>query len=262
MNNHSPTKAVIVVTMTAMLCSILVTVAAVTLRPMQRAYQDLERNRFLVGISGLTENAAKLSDRDLISLFQTLQARIVDLDNGAFNDTYNPDTFDTWKTASDPELSSAIPSKLDVAKLSRRSRLVTVYLVHNGDRLQRVILPIYGQGMWSTIYGFLALEADLNTIADITFYQQGETAGIGDQILRAEWQAQWQDRKLYDENGKLRFRINGGTVDPASAAARYHVDAITGATVTSAAVSNIVGYWFGANGFAPFLQAFHSEANQ
>ncbi len=184
MNNNSPIKAVIVVVTIAMVCSILVTMAAVTLQPIQLAYEDLERNRFLVGISGLTDEVEELPDHDVISLFQTLEARIVDLDSGAFDATYNPDTFDTWKTAANPALSVAIPAELDVAKLSRRSRLVTVYLVRDGDTPQRMMLPIYGQGMWSTIYGFIALEPDLNTIADITFYKQKQQITIPPNFLK------------------------------------------------------------------------------
>ena len=97
MNNESPIKALIVVIATALVCSILVTVAAVTLQPIQRAYQDLERNRYLVGISGLTDGMEELSDRDIVSRFQALEARIVDLDRGDYDQRYNPATFDTWQ---------------------------------------------------------------------------------------------------------------------------------------------------------------------
>ncbi len=262
MNNESPVKAVIVVTATAFLCSVLVTVAAVTLQPIQRAYQDLERNRAIVAISGLTDRASELSDREIVSLFQVLEARIVDLDIGEFDERFNPDTFDTWKSASDPALSTAIQAQQDLAKLTRRSRLVTVYLVKDGTDLKRMLLPIYGQGMWSTLYGFLALEPDLNTIADITFYEQAETAGIGDKILMPDWQASWRGRKLYDENGTLRLGLGEGAVESTTLAAVYEVDAISGATITVDAVTNLVRYWFGPHGFAPFLETYRAEANR
>lgn len=258
MNNESPLKAIIVVTATALLCSVLVTVAAVTLQPIQRAYQDLVRNRAIVGISGLTDRASELSDREVISLFRSLEARIVDLDSGKFDTSYNPDSFDTWKAAGNPELSTAIPKHQDLANLSRRSRLATVYLVKDATDLKRMLLPIYGQGMWSTLYAFIALEPDLNTIADITFYEQAETAGIGDRILRPDWQASWRGRKLSDESGTLQFRIGGAAVESTRLAAIYQVDAISGATVTVDAVANLVRYWFGPHGFASFLEAFRA----
>jgi Na+-transporting NADH:ubiquinone oxidoreductase subunit C len=256
MDNESPLKAIIVVTATALVCSILVTVAAVTLQPFQRAYQDLERNRHIVRISGMTDPDVELSDREIVAAFRDLDARLVDLDQGVFDETINPDTFATGKAAGDPEFSVTIPADQDVAGLSRRPRLVTVYLVRDGDDLQRIILPVYGQGMWSTIYGFLALESDLNTIADMAFYAQGETAGIGDQILRPDWLAQWRGKRLYDEQGVFRFRIAGGAVIPGSPEATYQVDALTGASVTAGGVTNLIRYWLGPHGFARFLQDF------
>jgi len=252
-NNDSPIKAILVVLGTAFVCSLLVTMAAVNLKPIQQAYQDLERNRYIIGISGLAENGAELSDADVVDLFQSLDARLVDLDAGRYDERFNPLTFDQRQALLDPETSTSIPSDLDAASLSRRSRYVTAFVVGDPQRPERIILPIRGQGMWSTIYGYLGLESDLNTIAAITFYEQGETAGIGDQILRPDWQARWQGRKLFDDAGVMAFRVAAGAVAPSAPAAAYQVDAIAGATVTTNAVTATVQYWFGSHGYAPFL---------
>ncbi len=147
----------------------------------------------------------------------------------------------------------AIPAEYDVARLGRRSRFASVYLVWDKVQLKRILLPVHGQGMWSTIYGYIALEADLNTIAAVTFYEQTETPGLGTQIMLPEWQSKWQGRRLWDENGELRFRIATGNAAPEPAIARYEVDALSGATVTAGGVTNLVHYWFGAHGFQPFL---------
>ena len=258
MNNDSPIKALLVVTATALVCSILVTVAAVTLQPIQKAYQNLERNRAIVVISGLTHNVKQLSDREIVNLFQAIEAKIVDLDLGRFDTNYNPDTFDTWQSANIPELSIAIPIEQDLAKLGRRSRLITLYLVNESDKLKRIILPIHGQGMWSKIYGFIALEPDLNTIADITFYQQKETAGIGDKILSPDWQASWKGRKIYDENHIMQ--LGSGSIKTAQTSV-HQIDTITGATVTVDSVKNLVRYWFGTHGYARFLNAYLKKVN-
>jgi Na+-transporting NADH:ubiquinone oxidoreductase subunit C len=252
-NNDSPAKAILVVLGTAFVCSLLVTMAAVNLKPIQQAYQDLERNRYIIGISGLAEDGADLSDAEVVDLFQALDARLVDLDEGRFDDSFNPLTFDQRQALADPETSTAIPSDLDAASLSRRARYATAFIVGDPQRPTRIILPIRGQGMWSTIYGYLGLESDFNTIAAVTFYEQGETAGIGDQILRADWQSGWQGRKLFDEAGVMSFRVADGAVADATPAAAYQVDAIAGATMTTNAVTAMVQYWFGPHGFGPFL---------
>lgn len=253
MNNDSPIKAILVVLGTAFVCSLLVTMAAVNLKPIQQAYQDLERNRYIIGISGLAEDGAELSDADVVDLFQSLDARLVDLDAGRYDERFNPLTFDQRQALLDPETSTAIPSALDAASLSRRSRYAAAFIVGDPQRPERIILPIRGQGMWSTIYGYLALASDLNTIVAVTFYEQGETAGIGDQILRPDWQARWEGRKLFDEGGVMAFRVAAGAVAPSAPAAAYQVDAIAGATMTTNAVTAMVHYWFGPHGFDPFL---------
>jgi Na+-transporting NADH:ubiquinone oxidoreductase subunit C len=247
-NNDSPAKAILVVLGTAFVCSLLVTTAAVKLQPIQRAYQDLERNRFVVAISGLVESGRELSDADVVEIFQDLGVQLVDLDAGRFDQSMNPLTFDQRQSLSDPERSVAIPSDLDFASLGRRSRHAKVYIVGDAERPERIILPIHGQGMWSTIYGFLALDADLNSIAAVMFYEQGETAGIGDKILDSAWQAGWRGQTVFDADGALAFRVADG-----AAATPHEVDAIAGATITTNAVTAMMKYWFGPHGFGPFL---------
>ncbi len=261
MNNDSTLKALLVVGLTALFCSVVVTTTAVTLQPIQRAYQDLERNRVLVGIAGLADSAAALSDREVVSLFQELDARVVNLDTGAYDDSVSADNLDGAASATDPDASVAIPPDQDIATIGRRARRVAIYVVPRADGIERMILPVYGQGMWSTLYGFIALDADLNTIVGITFYEQAETAGIGDQILRADWQAEWTGKKLYDAEGTLRFRVSNQAVDPQSPEADYHVDAISGATVTTDAVSNLVAYWLGEHGFQPFIDSLRERTD-
>jgi Na+-transporting NADH:ubiquinone oxidoreductase subunit C len=261
MDNQNPIKALLVVTVTALVCSILVTFTVVKLQPIQKSYQNIERNRALVQISGLTNDINLLSDREIVNIFQKIEARIIDLRVGQFDTKYNPDTFDTWTIDNNPELSIPIPTENDIAHLSRRSQLITVYLVKDKDTMDRILLPIYGQGMWSKIYGFIALETDLNTIADIIIYKQAETSGIGDKILNSDWQSSWRKRKIYDDKGRLQIGIKGGQSDQKSLVSVHQIDAITGATVTVDAVKNLVRYWFGVHGYEPFLDNFRAEVN-
>jgi Na+-transporting NADH:ubiquinone oxidoreductase subunit C len=254
MNNDSPQKAILVVFMVALVCSVLVSFAAVVLKPIQLRNQLVERSRNIVSLTGLVETGAVLSDDEMLEIVeQQLDIRIVNIDTGEFEPDMDPAEFDERAAVNDPEKSVVIPAGEDFANLGRRSSYAVVYLVWDGDELQRVIMPIRGQGMWSTLYGYIALEADLNTIGAVTFYEQTETAGLGDQITRPDWQAQWQGRKLFDAQGTFRFRISSGAVPEGSAAAKHEVDALTGATVTGSAVTQLMGYWFGSNGYEKFL---------
>jgi Na+-transporting NADH:ubiquinone oxidoreductase subunit C len=134
-----------------------------------------------------------------------------------------------------------------------------VYIVWNEDGLERVILPVRGAGMWSTLYGYIALESDLNTIAGMTFYEQNETPGLGDQITHGHWLEQWKGRRIYDEQGEARFRVSEGVVAAGSATSGYEVDALTGATVTGNAVTGMMHYWFGPHGYQGFLAALREQ---
>ncbi len=253
MNNESPQKALLVVFSIALVCSILVSVAAVSLRPIQIRNQLVEKSRNIVALSGLVDPGEDFSSDEILIAVTQLDARVIDIDSGEFEDSLDVNEFDPRAAVNDAELGTAIPDDEDSATLGRRSRYEIVHLVWDGDQLKRVILPIVGQGMWSTLYGFIALEADLNTIAAISFYEQAETAGLGDQITHGSWQSKWQGRELFGSDGSFRFRIAAGPVKDGSAMARHQVDAMTGATVTGTAVTRLVSYWFGPHGYRAFL---------
>lgn len=259
MNNDSPLKAVLVVLLVVLVTSSLVSAAVVLLRPIQLNNQRLEQGRNVLQLTGLLTLQPTPVEQDIIRLYRDLDTRILDLDTANFSAGLDPLRLDERQAERSPEHSVEIPAPLDLAKLGRRSRYVRVYLVWQDDRLERIILPMHGKGMWSTLYGYLALEADLNTIAEATFYEQNETAGMGDQVTRPDWLARWRGRKIYDEQGDLRFAVAGGRVEPDSTAAQYSVDALTGATVTADAVTALVRYWFGPHGYQPFLEHLRQQ---
>jgi len=255
MTNDSPLKAFLVILLTALVCSSFVSAAVVILRPIQMNNKMIERSRNIIKLTGLVEEGQTPAEEEMLELYQGMDVRILDIDQADYNPDLDPLTFDARRAASNPELSVDIPVNQDLADLGRRSRYAPIYMVPDEEgKLDRLILPVHGAGMWSTIYGYIALESDLNTIAAVTFYEQNETPGLGDQILRPEWQAQWEGRRLYDDEGQLRFAISHGKVEPGSATWLYQVDALTGATVTADAVTSIIHYWFGPNGYKDFLQ--------
>jgi len=257
-SKDSPLKALIVVLAVSLACSVLVSTASIMLKPIQVLNQKVERSRNIVALTGLAAVDKELSNDEILQVVEQLDVRILNIDTGEFDTSIDPGKFDQRAAVNNPELSIAIPPADDLAKLGRRTRFAIVYLVWNGDELKRIILPIHGQGMWSTLHGLLALEADLNTVAAVTFYEQGETAGLGDQITRPDWQAKWQGRQLFDNQGEVRFRVAAGSVAEGSAA-RHQVDAMSGATVTGDAVTRLVEFWFGPQGYQAFLKNLEKQ---
>jgi Na+-transporting NADH:ubiquinone oxidoreductase subunit C len=258
----TPLRALLTVLVTAVICSTVVSASVVLLRPIQLNNQLLERSGNIMQLTGLLPAGEAVEDDVLLELFKSLDTRVVNIDEADFDDGIDPYTFDARKAAGDPELSVAVPAAQDRAKLGRRSRFKVVYLVWQDGVLDRVILPIRGAGMWSMLYGYVALEPDFNTLAGVIFYEQNETPGLGDQISQDYWERQWQGKQLYDETGEMLFHVAEGPVTPGSAAADYQVDALTGATVTANAVTALMQYWFGPDGYGPLLQRLREQPPQ
>jgi len=257
---ESTPRILLVAAGVALVCSLMVSTAVELLRPRQLAYKAIDRTRIIVKAAGLVSAAELLSDRETVSRFQELDVRVVDLTTGRFTDAVDALSYDHRTAAQDPELSTPIEPARDLAGLGRRARYALVYLLADGQSIRRIVVPVHGQGMWSTIYGYIALESDLTTIADVVFFEHGETAGIGDQIESPQWQASWRGKQIYDQTGKPA--IAAATAVSGRVAERHRVDAIAGATVTVDGVMNTVRYWFGEDGFGPFLIQWHPAQTQ
>jgi len=248
-------RTLFVAFLVSLVCSALVASAAILLKPRQVANALLDARRNILDVAGLLEPG-----RDLNELFESIEPRVVDLATGAYVDDVDPASFDPVEVAKDPARSVAVPSDIDVARVGRRAKRALVYLVRRDGQLSRVILPVHGYGLWSTMYGFLAVRADGNTVADITFYAHGETPGLGDFISKPEWRSSWRDKRLFDESGELRIRIVKGRVSADDPGADYEVDGVSGATLTGNGVTNLMQYWLGEHGYGPYLRRLqHGE---
>lgn len=254
MSSDSPRKAILVVLLTAVICSTLVSAAVVILRPIQLNNQLLDRSRNIMALTGLLPAGEAPDDEEMLALYKSLDTRLVNIDEGRFDDSYDVNTFNMRRAVNDPQLGAAIPAGEDSASLGRRSRYAPVYMVWDGGELERLILPIRGAGMWSMLYGYIALEPDYSTVSGMAFYEQNETPGLGDQITHEHWLEQWQGKKIYSDQGEALFSVSDSVVEPGSVSAPYQVDGLTGATVTGNAVTGMIRYWFGPHGYSALLE--------
>jgi Na+-transporting NADH:ubiquinone oxidoreductase subunit C len=257
--NDDPVKILAVAVTLCLVCAVLVASAAVMLKPRQDRNQTLAIRKEIVRVAGFqADNASEVEQM----FRQHIETRIVDLDSGNFAEGIDPATFDQRAAARNPATSHALTSDQDPAKIKRRPDDMPVYLVRENGHIKTIILPVYGYGLWSTLYGLLALAGDARTIAGITFYEHGETPGLGDFIESPAWQAQFPGKLAYDNSGKLRFSVVKGGVNPASPDAKYEVDGVAGATLTSRGVNNLLRYWLGDHGFGPFLKRLQAHGDK
>lgn len=247
-SNEGIRKTLTVAFALCIVCSVLVSGAVVLLMPVQEVNKALDRKRNILAAAGMLEEGKSVEEQ-----FAHIHTRVVDLRTGKFADEQAPEQIDQRKAAKDPAQSDGLSVDEDLAKISRREQYALVYLVQDPQGgIQKIILPIRGYGLWSTLHGFIALESDANTIAGIGFYEHGETPGLGGEVDNPRWKALWPGKQVY-RDGNVEIGLIKGTVDPAGDDATWQIDGLAGATLTSRGVTNLVHFWLGENGFKPFL---------
>jgi Na+-transporting NADH:ubiquinone oxidoreductase subunit C len=256
MANESVGRTFLVAFLVCFVCSLLVSVTAAGLRARQERDAQLLHYRNVLEVAGLAAQ-----ERSIEELWQErVNARMVELETGAYTDAVDPQTYDQRRAATDPERNYLIPAEKDLADIRTRSRYAPVYLIENeAGEVTQLILPVHGKGLWSTLYGYLSLAPDLNTVHGFGFYEHGETPGLGGEIDNPKWQAKWPGKKLYDEQGRPKVEVIKGQVDPQSSDARYKVDGISGATMTSRGVTNLLRYWLGDDGFGTYIKNLRAQ---
>lgn len=254
-SNDSLEKTLAIALWVCFVCAILVSIAAVALRPMQANNKALDMKKNILDVAGLLQEGVDIN----AAFDQQIEAKLVDLETGDYVEGIDVATYDQRKATKDPEQSVAIPSEEDIASIKAKAKIAKVYLVKKGEEIQSIILPVSGYGLWSTLYGFLALEADGQTVQSINFYDQAETPGLGGEVVNPNWRALWQGKKVYNEAGEPVLKLVKGTVDTNKPGSEYQVDGLAGATLTSVGVSNLVKYWMSKEGFATYLDKVRTD---
>lgn len=224
-----------------LVCAVVVSTAAVSLRPQQDENRLQYRQVNILQTAGMYEEGG-----DVTAAFDRIERRFVELESGDFVE--RPDSYDQQQAARDTGQSRELQN--DPAGIRRQAHVAEVYLARDdAGRLERVVLPVHGYGLWSTMYGFIALERDLDTISGLRFYQHAETPGLGGEIENPRWLASWEGKQLFDD-GELAIEVLKGRAPEGS---EHQVDGLSGATLTTRGVHNLMRFWMGEEGFGPFL---------
>ena len=254
MANDSIKKTFGVAATLCVVCAIVVSSAAVLLREAQEANKLLDLKTNILASAGLLQAGV-----DVETQFEQITTRIVDMETGRYadSDAVDAKTYDQRKASKDPALSVELSGEEDIAKIKRRAKYSVVYTVESEQGIEKIILPIKGYGLWSTMYGFLALESDFQTVAGIGFYEHGETPGLGGEIDNPNWKASWIGKQAYSQ-GDLVLSVIKGRVDTERAGSESQIDGLAGATLTTKGVDNLLKYWLGEQGFQPLISYLKS----
>lgn len=233
-------------------CSVFVAGSAVALKERQELNAVVDRQTQVLEVAGLREAGEQLSPTEVRERFRrNLVARVVELESGDYLPDVDPEGVDMDAAMKDPELSEAAPD--NPAKVLRVPKRGLVYeLRGEGGRLQAVILPVQGKGLWSTLKGYIALKPDTTTVAGLTFYSHAETPGLGGEVDNPKWKAEWPGREVFDEEWKPEIEVIKGQAGPPEQDP-HRVDGLSGATITSRGVTHLIRFWVGEAGFGPYL---------
>jgi len=275
-NKDSIPNTFFVATAVCLVCSLLVSTAAVGLKSMQDRNVSIDRKTNILRVAGFTSDEIKEIGVD--ELFaDRFDVQIIDLDTGEIASEEDlKDCFDYLKIESyddglvNYDQFKASKSKveqcaqkedkaLDIAGIKYRENFSHVYLLmdESGDNIEQYVLPIRGYGLWSTLKGFLSVKPDFQTIVGLTYYEHAETPGLGGEVDNEQWKNKWIDKQIFDPNGDVKIRVVKGKAgdDP------YGVDGLSGATITSNGVSNMLKYWLGPDGFGPYINRIKSGSS-
>jgi Na+-transporting NADH:ubiquinone oxidoreductase subunit C len=242
-----------------LVCSVLVSGAAVSLKPTQDVNKALDKKRNILMAAGLLGVNESAGTSRVHELYKNIDARVINLGSGDYTDK-DPESFDGKKSAKDPIESVPILPDDDLAGIKMRSKFSDVYLVSDKGRVRKVILPVNGKGLWSTLYGFIALDTkDLNTIRSLVFYEHAETPGLGGEVDNPSWKALWDGKKAFGDDGEVLIDVVKGQVVPGNPKAQYQVDGLSGATITANGVKNMLRYWLGKKGFDAYIQNLRQQ---
>lgn len=258
-NNESVKNIITISLGICLVCSILVSTATVVLKPLQETNKRLEKKKNIL----MSANLLNDPKADIEKIYaEKIHALVIDLKTGLelpkekITSDLEPEKFDIIKISQAPNTSQALPEEQDIAGIKRVPLYSLLYLVKEHNQISQIIFPIYGQGLWSTLYGFIALKQDLKTIGGITFYEHGETPGLGGEVDNLKWKASWQGKLAFDDQEQYILKVLKGKAQPH---ATSEIDGLSGATLTSRGVDHLVKFWFGPDGFLPFLTHLRKE---
>lgn len=240
-------------------CAVFVSSAAVTLEERQDVNKLLDKKKNVLQAAGLMEAKEKIPAAEVEQRFAQFRPVVIDLATGEEVPDIDPSTFDQRKAKKDPARSREAPPNRSLVKRLPYHALVFEKFDQAGE-LEMVIIPVEGYGLWSTLYGFLALDTDTRTVRGLAYYDHAETPGLGGEVENPRWKSKWPGRKALDESYEPAIEVIKGPAGPPEDDP-YRVDGLSGATITARGVTNMMELWLGEEGFAPYLAKVRQRAS-
>lgn len=225
---HSKPYSIGFILIITALFGLLLALAASALRERQQFNEEVNVKRNILMAVGVLDRDREMELEEIDAMYQeSVQSFAVDPE-GTIVEGVSGESLDLEVVLQNPDTSQ---------------HRYPVFVATDAGGSTVYAIPVFGKGLWSTLYGYLALEADLETVRGMTFYAHGETPGLGAEIEQAWFQDNFVGKKIYDAGALRTIQVVKGTVenriqDPGER--DYFVDGISGATITGRGVSNLL----------------------
>ncbi|TFV96232.1 NADH:ubiquinone reductase (Na(+)-transporting) subunit C [Algoriphagus kandeliae] len=219
------------------------------LGPLQREAEALDKKKQILGAVISGDEISAMSPEEVNAFYTShIAATVVDI-NG--------------QEVTEKDGAAVTAENVDIAKnykMPAEDRLYPVFIYHaegNPDAVESYILPLYGAGLWDAIWGYIALDTDMNTVGGITLAHAGETPGLGARITEAGVQQRYVGKEIFDESGALvAVEMQKGegkdySSDP------HKVDGMSGATITGNGVNAMLKAYLGH--YSAFIESKKSS---
>lgn len=245
--NDSISKTFTVIILLCLVCSIIVSGAAVGLKDRQEANAAIAKQQNILRTAGV-----ELGGRSVDVVFAE-RVRLL---------TFNRETSQVSEFNSLIELDEALRQSAakDGGELARAAgirgllRDIPIFVIRgeDGSSVDSYVMDIRGAGLWGMMYAFLAIDPDGKTIRGINFYDHSETPGLGGEIQNPRWRSNFAGKYAFDDQGQVAIRVR-------KSAGENEVDALSGATITSDGVDRSLQFWLGQQAYGAFLAQVREE---
>lgn len=257
MDKNSTLYTVVFAAAVCLLCGVAVASAAVGLREQQDTNKLIDKKSKVLAAAGLLPDG-KVDAATISKLYEeNVVPKVFELKTGNPATDVDPAEFDMQKAMKDPAQSESAPT--NPAQVRSIPKYGVLYEIQKDGKTQSLVIPVEGKGLWSTLYGFMALSADLSVVDGLIFYQHGETPGLGGEVDNPSWRALWKGRKPFDASGKPVIEVIKGAAGSVEETP-HKVDGLSGATITARGVTYLVQFWLGENGYGPTLAQYRGAS--
>ena len=248
MNKQSNTYIVTYATILVVLVAAVLSFAAIKLQPMQQANIMTEKMGAILSTIGEGKEADTAPDKN-----KYIEAEFAKYITRAF-------FIDSTGKTTDATPEEVLESLNDLPSVFAARTAMPVFeatVTKDGASKTEYVIPMTGKGLWGAVWGYIALSDDCNTVVGAVFDHKGETPGLGAEIAGAEFQQQFVDKKIFNNEGQFvsidLLKGKGSSAGNPSA-----VDAISGGTLTSNGVKAMLKDCL--DDYVPFFEQVQSTA--